>query len=200
MVFQERTYAVLIVSAGERFNSALMGLLPVTDFWPVTTVKSVAEARRRLAEQDYDLVLINAPLPDATGERLAVEICGDSDAGVLLFVKSDLYEQVYAKVTEYGVVTAPKPTSSAVAGQCIRALCAARERLRRLEAKQLSVEEKIQEIRLVNRAKWALIQCLKMTEQEAHRYLEKQAMDNRISRKEAARRVLATYQQSTGEP
>lgn len=31
MVFQERTYAVLIVSAGERFNSALMGLLPVTD-------------------------------------------------------------------------------------------------------------------------------------------------------------------------
>lgn len=195
MVFQERTYAVLIVSAGERFNSALMGLLPVTDFWPVTTVKSVADARRKLAEQVYDLVLINSPLPDATGERLAVEICGDSDAGVLLFVKSDLYEEVYAKVTEYGVVTAPKPTSSAVAGQCIRALCAGRERLRRLEAKQLSVEEKIQEIRLVNRAKWALIQCLGMTEQEAHRYLEKQAMDNRISRREAAQSVLATYQQ-----
>ena len=54
-------------------------------------------------------------------------------------------------------------------------------------------EEKIQEIRLVNRAKWALIQCLGMSETEAHRYLEKQAMDHRISKREAALQVLATY-------
>ena len=55
-------------------------------------------------------------------------------------------------------------------------------------------EEKMQEIRLANRAKWALIQCLGMSEEAAHHYLEKQAMDHRISRREAAIRVLATYQ------
>ena len=55
------------------------------------------------------------------------------------------------------------------------------------------MDEKIQEIRLVTRAKWTLIQCLGMSEEEAHRYIEKQAMDNRISRREVAKRGLTTY-------
>ena len=194
MVFQERTYTVLIVSPGTRFNSALKALLPVTDFWPVTAVSSAGEARRRMAETAYDLIFINAPLPDAAGEQLAIDACADSGAAVLLFVKSEGFEEICAKVTEYGVITAPKPTSSAVVTQCIRAMCAIRERLRRQEGKQLSVEEKIREIRLVNRAKWALIQCLSMSEQEAHRYIDKQSMNNRISKYEVAKRILATYQ------
>ena len=55
-------------------------------------------------------------------------------------------------------------------------------------------EEKIKEIRLVNRAKWLLIECLSMTEPEAHRYIEKQAMDLRISKREAAENIIRTYQ------
>ena len=55
------------------------------------------------------------------------------------------------------------------------------------------MEEKIEEIRLVNRAKWLLIECLGMTEPEAHRYIEKQSMDQRISKREAAEAVIKTY-------
>ena len=67
------------------------------------------------------------------------------------------------------------------------------ERMRRMEAKQATVEDKIQEIRLVNKAKWALIQCLGMTEEEAHRHIEKRAMDERLTRREVANRILSTY-------
>ena len=42
------------------------------------------------------------------------------------------------------------------------------------------------EIRLVNRAKWVLIEQLRMTEQEAHRYIEKQAMDRCVTRRAVA--------------
>lgn len=62
-----------------------------------------------------------------------------------------------------------------------------------MEAKQATVEDKIQEIRLVNKAKWALIQCLGMTEEEAHRHIEKRAMDERLTRREVANRILSTY-------
>ena len=61
------------------------------------------------------------------------------------------------------------------------------------EDKQATVEDKIQEIRLVNKAKWALIQCLGMTEEEAHRHIEKRAMDERLTRREVASRILSTY-------
>ena len=193
MVFQERTYSVLIVTASDSFVSSVMPLLPVTDYWPVTTVRSVSEARRRIVETDFDIVLINAPLPDDFGMRLAIDICTNSGAGVLLMVKSDLFNDIYAKVVSYGVITLSKPTNLQMVAQNLRILCATRERMRQMQARQATVEEKLEEIRRVNRAKWLLIECLSMTEPEAHRYIEKQSMDERISKREVAENIIKTY-------
>lgn len=193
MVFQERTYSVLIVTASERFTDSIMPLLPMTDYWPVQTASSVAEARRWLADTEFDIVLINTPLPDDFGMYLAIDICTGSGAGVLLLVKNDHYNEIYSKVVRYGVITLSKPTNRQMVAQNLRILCATRERIRQMQAKQATVEEKIKEIRLVNRAKWLLIECLNMTEAEAHRYIEKQAMDLRISRREAAENIIKTY-------
>lgn len=194
MVFREHTYSVLIVSASEKFNSMIMSLLPMSEYWPVNTVHNVAEARRMLLSRSYDLVIINAPLPDDFGTRLAMDICSDSNAGVMLFVKSDTFEDIYNKVLEYGVVAIPKPTSTVIVSQTLRTMCATCERLRRMKTKQVSVEKKIEEIRLINHAKWLLIECLSMTEPDAHRYIEKQAMDLRISKQEAAENIIKAYQ------
>ena len=51
------------------------------------------------------------------------------------------------------------------------------------------------DIRVVNRAKWLLISHLGMCEEDAHYYIEKQAMDLRISRREAAELMIRTYDQ-----
>ena len=69
----------------------------------------------------------------------------------------------------------------------------AREKIRKTEIRTLSFEEKMNEIRLVNRAKWLLISHLQMTEPDAHRYIEKQAMDRCISKKTVAEEIIRTY-------
>ena len=69
----------------------------------------------------------------------------------------------------------------------------ARERLRQFEKKTLSIEEKMAEIRTVNRAKWLLISELHMSEPEAHRYIEKQAMDRCCSKRSMAEDIIKTY-------
>lgn len=193
MVFQERTYGVLIVSASEKFSEAARALLPPTDYFPVDTARSAGEARRILLETAFDLVLIQTPLRDEFGSRLAADICASSGAGVLLLVKRELYDDVYAEVMAEGVMVLPVPASAQTVAQTLRMMCAARERLRRMEEKQATVEEKIEEIRLVNRAKWMLIEQLQMSESEAHRYIEKQAMDLRSSRREVAENIIRTY-------
>ena len=66
-------------------------------------------------------------------------------------------------------------------------------KLRKTEKKTLSIEEKMEEIRIVNRAKWLLISELKMDEQRAHRYIEKQAMDQCVSKKVIAEEIIKTY-------
>ena len=150
MIFQERAYAVLLVSAAQSFNNSIMNLLPMTDYWPVNTVDSVAAARRALLERSYDIVIVNAPLPDDFGSRLAIDICTGSGAAVLLMVKSELYNDVYSKVMEYGVFTLSKPTSSQLVEQFLKILCTTRERMRKLEEKLQSEEDKIAEIRTDN--------------------------------------------------
>ena len=52
----------------------------------------------------------------------------------------------------------------------------------------------VEDIKLVDRAKLLLVTCLNMSEEQAHRYLEKQAMDLRVSRLEVAKQVIQTYQ------
>lgn len=165
-------------------------LLPSTDYWPVETANSVGAARRLLAEREFDLVVVNSPLPDDPGIGFAGEVCADSSAGVLLLVGQERYEETYYKLLTYGVVTLAKPTAVQMVAQNLRVLCAIRERMRRAERKQLSVEAKMEEIRLINRAKWLLVEKRGLTEPEAHRHLEKQAMDRSISKAEVARRLL----------
>lgn len=193
MVFCEQTYSVLVVSSSQKIRDALTPMLPSSDYYPVCFAGNVAAARRELLARAYDFVIINAPLPDDFGTRLAIDACGRTDCVVLLLLRSDVYEEVNAKVMSHGVFTLPVPTSAQTLQQGLKWMATARERLRKMEKKATTIEEKMEEIRLVNRAKWILIEQLKMTEAEAHHHIEHQAMDRCVSKKEIAMGIIKTY-------
>ena len=190
MVFQSDTYSVLLVSASEKMNTAMASVLPSTDFWPVRTVRSVSQARRLTLETAYDLVLVNAPLPDGSGLQLCVDVCSRSESGVLLLVPGEDYEETYYEALPHGVMTLSRPVTREVLAHSLRLLCAVRERLRSVGKAQATVEEKIEELRLVNKAKWILMERQGMKEDEAHKAILRQAMERRISKKEAAERII----------
>ena len=193
MVFSDQTYSVLVVSAAQKFNEALTPLLPGSQYYPVCCVPNIVAARRELLSKDYDFVIVNAPLPDDFGTRFAVDACSKSGTVALLLARADVFDEVEEKVSSRGVFTLQKPTSVPALQQSLKWMAAARERLRRMEEKATSIEEKMEEIRLVNRAKWLLIEQLKMNEAEAHRHIEKQAMDRCISKREIALGIIKTY-------
>lgn len=193
MSLKEYVYSVLIVSSSERFHTSFSALLPQKTYAPVDIVQSISHARRKFSEKTYDLVIINAPLPDEFGRKFAIDICSTKNTVAILLVKGELYDETYAKVLEHGVLTLRKPTSVPTMTQALDWMCAVRMRLGKLEKKALTLEEKMAEIRIVNRAKWALIDSCKMTESDAHRYIEKQAMDRCVTRREIAEGILQTY-------
>lgn len=190
MVFSDQTYSVLVVSSAQKFNDALSPMLPYAEYYPVCYVSNVAAARREFLGRAYDFVIINAPLPDDYGTRFAIDVCSKSNTVALLLLRSDVYDEINAKVTPHGVFTLQKPTPVQTLQQGLHWMASARERLRKLEDKALSVEEKMEEIRLVNRAKWILIERMKMTESEAHHHIEKLAMDRCASRREIAWNIV----------
>lgn len=193
MNLEERVYSVLVVSASDKINSALLPLLPESAFSPVHTVSNISAAQRMLAEQGFDFVIINSPLPDDPGVRFAIDACAHKGTIVLLLVRSEIYMGIYDKVVTHGVFTLSKPTSKQALAQALCWMTSARERLRKIEKKTLSMEEKMEEIKLVNRAKWLLINELKMEEPQAHHYIEKQAMNLCLTKRKVAENIINTY-------
>ncbi len=194
MIFNERTYPVLVVSASDKGSEMILGLLPSGTFFPVTVAGGIGEARRILSDRNYELIIINTPLPDDFGTEFAEELASGTSSGVLLIVRSEQYEEITSTVCPYGVLVISKPTTRQSVYQAVRLLCAMREKIRKYEKISDTIDNKIDEIRLVNRAKWTLIEYLKMSEPEAHRYIEKQAMDMRITKRAAAENILRTYE------
>ena len=193
MGFKKQVYSVLIVSAAEKFNSAMTKIFSVPLFSPVNTVNNISSAKRAIVERDFDVVIVNSPLPDDYGLRFAIDTVSSYNTVVLFLARSEQYENACDKLAEHGVFLLQKPTSRAVLEIASGWLISARERIRKTEKKTLSIEEKMNEIRLVNRAKWLLISELKMTEPDAHRYIEKQAMDRCLPRRQIAEEIIKTY-------
>ena len=87
-----------------------------------------------------------------------------------------------------------KPVGRAMLYQALRLVIATRQRIKGLHKENLKLHSKIDEMRLIDRAKCVLIQYLGMSEASAHRYIEKQAMDMRTTRREIAESILKTYE------
>lgn len=193
MSLSERVYSVLIVSASENFNRATADVFVSSVYSPVSCVSAVSTAKRAMTERDFDFVIINSPLPDDTGVMFAADTVASYNTVVLFLAKAEQYPDLFDKLAEQGVFLMRKPVSVSSFRLASEWLISARERIRKTEKKTLSIEEKMNEIRLVNRAKWLLISELKMAEPDAHRYIEKQAMDRCASRRQIAEEIIKTY-------
>ncbi len=182
--------SVLIVSGSERSRDTLAEVFSSTRYAPVTTRGSAAEVRRLLLDAPYSLVFINAPLPDEPGVQLALDLSSSRNCCVTLIVSGDNYDQVNEQVEDAGVLTLSKPCSAQQLKQAAAMMSATRVKLADMEKKAATLEEKMEEIRLVNRAKWMLIQKRGMDEAAAHRYIEKLAMDARQTRRLVAQTLI----------
>ena len=193
---KEVIYSVLIVSANDKFTDSVLSFLPDSGFGPKRAVRNVAMARRSLLDRDFDLITINTPLPDEFGGNFAIDVASDSNSGVLLFANSDIYDELSAKTEEFGILVLSKPTTKSEVKRSVSLLSATQSRIKKYEEKQQSFEDKIKEIRVINHAKWLIIEHEAMNETQAHKYIEKQAMDRRLTRLRVAEEIIDTYEGS----
>ena len=185
---------ILIVSATEQGAERVAELIGSENYSEKDCTFSAAEARRLMTSKDYDIVFINAPLHDVPADELACETARNTGSGVIMFVKSELEAAVEEKVCSYGVFVIAKPVSRALFRKALRLMNAVTCRMRGIQVENTRLLRKIDDDRAISRAKAVLIKYLSMSESQAHKYLEKQAMDLRITKAEVAKRLLSTYE------
>ena len=184
----------LIVSAGNNANEYLARHIGELGYTRPTIVASGGEARRRMDTNDFEVVIINTPLPDEFGHELCSSAVEKTDAGVVLLAKAAAAEQLLAPMSEQGVLLLSKPFSNTLFLQAIHLAAASNHRLQLLRQDNARMQEKIAQVRLVSHAKCCLVEREQMSEDAAHRYIEKRAMDTRRSRAEIAQEILDSYE------
>lgn len=182
---------LLVVSASESSYHALAKFIESCNVSAKTTAAySGTEARRLLGHQEFDIVVINAPLPDEFGNELSLHIMQQSIAGVVLIVKADISDAVAEKVEDAGVFVIPKPLNRTFFLQALRMLRTSTRRLSGLQQENLNLQKKLEDIRLVDRAKCILIESRKFSEKEAHAHIEQQAMQRRLTKRDIALEII----------
>lgn len=167
--------------------------LIVSSSTSTTTLFNAQEARQTLHERTFDLVMINAPLRDETGEQLALSIITKTTSEVLLMVKEECYEEISQRMEKVGILTIPKPIHHTLLWNALKLSIATHQRFLIMHEQQQHLLQTIEDIRVIDRAKCILIANFSMPEHDAHRYIEKQAMDMRMTRREVADKIVQLY-------
>ena len=188
---------ILLISgsrkAADMYSNLLSSVQPSA---AVCRAGSCGEARRLMAKNNFSLILILTPLPDGFGTELAKDAVRTT-AGVMLAVSSELEKELSLKFEQDGIFVFSPAMSKKTFESSVRLLLAVHVRLERVQPASEAMQQKLKDIRLVDRAKCYLIQYEKLTEPEAHRYIEKQAMDRRVPKREITEEILSRYDMET---
>jgi len=169
-------------------------MLHSVDCDQIAVATSCGEARRLIIDRDFDLYIINAPLPDETGESLSKHISSKGASQVILVVSAEYFEEVSDAVEDYGVITVAKPVNRNIFWSALKLAKASHNKLKAIRDENEKLMQKIEDIRLVDRAKCILISILNMSENEAHKYIERRAMDMRMTKRAVAQEIIKTYE------
>ena len=184
----------LLISSSEQGVSALGEMLKAEGFRPVTVSYSAFNAKEIAEREEFDLICVNAPLADENGIDLSRHFAATTRAGVVAIVPQKNADEVSDMLNHFGVLVIAKPINRHLFHHYLQFTDCFRTRILNMERENEKLKTMVEDLKIIDRAKLLLVTCLNMSEEQAHRYLEKQAMDLRVSRLEVAKQVIQTYQ------
>lgn len=183
----------LIVSGSEKGLDIVTSFVKSCGYQSVNILSSGGEARRIVGQEEYNLIIINTPLKDEFGYQLSLQLSETTCSGIILICKVDIAGDMTNKTISYGVNVVPKPLNKNAFHQAILLGTAVYNRMMGVKKENKKLQMKLEELHYVSRAKCILIDKNKYTESQAHRYIEKNAMDTRRTRKEVAIEIISLY-------
>ncbi len=185
---------VLVISDVQKHCSYFEFMLKSFNVSNITFLTTSKQARSLLLKKEFDLVIVDSPLVDELGKNLSIEIKEKTLSQVIYCVDSISYEQNEKELSKIGVLTLQKPFNRKYFNMVLKTCITVNVTIKQLSNENKILSKQIEEIKTIDRAKCILISVLSMNEKQAHKYIEKQAMDFRISKLEIANRILKTYE------
>ncbi|MBQ5317152.1 MAG: ANTAR domain-containing protein [Oscillospiraceae bacterium] len=152
--------------------------------------------RQLVTEKRYDVIISVLPFGSGFGLDRVAYISGNTDSEQVVFAPSKVYDEICSKTVGLNISILPKNVPAAIALNTVRRAAAVKKRLDEAKSENDLLRREADEAKLVFRAKAVLIEYLKLSESDAHRFIQKRAMDRQTTLAEAAGEVLKTYDYS----
>lgn len=142
---------------------------------------------------DFDAIVVSTPLRREFGLNFVAEVSKKSRAAIVVLARADIAKDVQNRVKFTGAFVIGKPFPKSLLVQTIEMALLARENINRLEREKKELSQQLDDMKVIDRAKCSLIEYLNFTESQAHRHIQKLAMDTRRTQREIAEDILRTY-------
>ena len=159
----------------------------------VLTPSSEAECLGVLARGGADFAVV-VQREDGRGVEFALKCAAASEATVVFVPVRALPKMLLDKLTAGGVCVLDAQADDGACEMFFGQLASIRTAYGALVRENAGLRRKVLEAQAVGRAKCLLVERRKMTEQAAHRFIEKTAMDNRLTRYAVAKDIIKGYE------
>lgn len=183
------SHSVLLVSRDSKIISQISAFL-VPPLFELTSTSDFNEARRLATERSFNIIIADSG--DGYDTDFAINVA-DSYSTVLLLVPNEHFDEISYRVEGYGILTITKPFDPFYLYNMMKIAIAVQYKVQILSSQTTKLKVKMEEIKLVNRAKMLLMSNMNMNEQEAHRYIEKEAMDRGMKKTAISEEIIKTY-------
>lgn len=184
----------LLVSHSDKSAASLSELLRSEKYTQISVSNNATDAKILAEKEEYDLICLNAPLSDESGIDVSKYFASTTRACVVIIVPQKNADEINDVLTQYGVLVISKPINRHLFHHYLQFTECFKMRILSVARENEKLKHMVEDIKLIDRAKFLLITCLNMNETQAHHYLEKQAMDLRISKLQVAKQVIKTYE------
>ena len=182
----------LIVSGSKQAFDAVCGVVRRAGDYDITYSQSGAGALTENERKEYDLIVVNS-VSDMRSDKLAERLAA-TDAGVILLCEQEMFEATAKRLSGAGVLTVVKPLDARTLFTAVTFISATNARVASVKNQNAGLKKKLDDVKIVDRAKMILMQTLGYNEQQAHKHIEKQAMELRLTKREIALNILKTYE------
>ena len=169
----------------------LVEMLGEAGYEVVAAAADGAEAVRLAEEHRPDLVILDVKMPVLDGISAAEQITARRLAAVLMLTAFSQRELVERAGEAGAMAYLVKPFTASDLVPAIEMAVARHDELVGLQAEVAGLADRLEVRKLVDRAKGVLQTRFGMTEADAFRWLQKAAMDRRLSMREVAETVIA---------
>ena len=186
---------LLLLSADPAFLDRFLAQTADTPFAqvPCAFAGSCAQARSLLVDQHFSLCIAEVPLADALGLEFCREFLGKRIGDALLLAEESLLHSLLPRALAAGIGLLPLPCGRTDMLCALSRVEASQRSLAALRQENADLLRRMDALRTIDRAKYLLMQYLGMSEAQAHRYIERQAMNLRVSKKVIAEHIRKTY-------